>query len=80
MSRRKSKGDYHWAVVGRILHDDEDSCYTVQARSRAEAVTEFERRIKKDGGWFKDQESAAHAEEGIIVNYVLCSTRPIVLI
>lgn len=34
-----------YAVIGRVIGDDEDTCHVIMARSRFEAVQEFESRM-----------------------------------
>jgi hypothetical protein len=68
----------HYAIIGRIPFDDEDSCYTMEAESREEAVEIFEERIAKAAGYEDAEQCRKDTADGCIyINHVLVSESPI---
>jgi len=68
------------AVVGRIPHDDEDSCYIFEDMTRAEAAQAFEDVMyAEDGNQNPDQVEKENGST-VYINHILVSDSPITLI
>lgn len=67
----------HYAVIGRIPFDDEDSCYTYEADSRESAASMFKQEILEEHGPNPPTDASG---EPVIINIVLESETPIKIV
>lgn len=72
---------YSFAVIGRILGDDEDTCHVFSAKDAPEAAAMFERDML--GGMSQeeiDNLTETYGENPVVVNYILRSNTEIDLV
>jgi hypothetical protein len=69
----------HYAVIGRIPFDDEDSCYIYDNVTRDEAVDQFEADIYEDSGRDDQEETTEREGSAVYISHVLFSESEIKL-
>jgi hypothetical protein len=71
----------HYAVIGRIIHDDEDSCYIIRTTGEQAARNAFKRIILADAGVTEAKLRERHGlhkdDTAVFINHIIMSRAPL---
>ena len=67
----------HFAIVGRIPFDDEDSCYCIEATTEQKAINKFMKCIIADSEFKNMRACIKQHDSAPFVNIILQSDTPI---